>query len=306
MLCEGRWDNSPGMPFAEKREEERQMTIGMVLALLCGLALFLYGVTLLGDGLNKIAGGKFEAILARLIGSPVKSVLIGAVFSAIVQSSTATSIIAIGFLNSGMMQLSQAAYMILGSILGSSVTGWIVSLTSLGTGGGLTEVLSVANLTALVAIAGIFLRKFRRGARENNIGNLLLGFVILMTGMTAMSAAVEPLEHNKAFLDLMMDFSTSPPLHDRYTGSLEVFLEAGGKESNFFAADCVSTSMTMQGGLDAAGPIVSSHPEIKYWLCNGLFDDLAQAAASIFDQQGLTDTSAVCVFGGSALIQQWE
>ena len=207
MLCEGRWDNSPGMPFAEKREEERQMTIGMVLALLCGLALFLYGVTLLGDGLNKIAGGKFEAILARLIGSPVKSVLIGAVFSAIVQSSTATSIIAIGFLNSGMMQLSQAAYMILGSILGSSVTGWIVSLTSLGTGGGLTEVLSVANLTALVAIAGIFLRKFRRGARENNIGNLLLGFVILMTGMTAMSAAVEPLEHNKAFLDLMMDFS---------------------------------------------------------------------------------------------------
>ena len=102
------------------------MSVTMVLALLCGLALFLYGVTLLGDGLNKIAGGKFEAILARLIGSPFKSVLIGAVFSAIVQSSTATSIIAIGFLNSGMMELGQAAYMILGSILGSSVTGWIV------------------------------------------------------------------------------------------------------------------------------------------------------------------------------------
>ena len=133
--------------------------------------------------------------------------LIGAVFSAIVQSSTATSIIAIGFLNSGMMQLSQAAYMILGSILGSSVTGWIVSLTSLGTGGGLTDVLSVANLTALVAIAGIFLRKFRKGARDNNIGNLLLGFVILMTGMTAMSAAVEPLQHNERFLSLMTDFS---------------------------------------------------------------------------------------------------
>lgn len=105
---------------------------------------------------------------------------------------------------------------------------------------------------------------------------------------------------------LMLDYSLSPPLHDRYTGSLEVFLEAGGKESNFFDADCVSTGMTMQGGLDAAGPIVSSHPEITYWLCNGLYDDLAQAAASIFDQQGLTDTSAVCVFGGSALIQQWD
>ena len=183
------------------------MSVTMVLALLCGLALFLYGVTLLGDGLNKIAGGKFEAILARLIGSPFKSVLIGAVFSAIVQSSTATSIIAIGFLNSGMMELGQAAYMILGSILGSSVTGWIVSLTSLGTAGGLTDVLSVANLTALVAVAGIFLRKFRKGVKENNVGNLLLGFVILMTGMTAMSAAVEPLQHNESFLNVMTNFS---------------------------------------------------------------------------------------------------
>ena len=105
---------------------------------------------------------------------------------------------------------------------------------------------------------------------------------------------------------LMMDFSTSPPLHDRYTGSREVFLEAGGKEENFFDADCVSTGMTMQGGLDAAGPVISSHPEITYWLCNGLFDDMGQAAASIFEQQGLGDTSAVCVFGGSALIQQWD
>ena len=95
-------------------------------------------------------------------------------------------------------------------------------------------------------------------------------------------------------------------LHDRYIGSLDVFTKAGGKESNFFDADCVSTGMSMQGGLDAAGPMVASHPEIKYWLCNGLFDDLGQAAASIFDQQGLTDTSAVCVFGGSALIQQWD
>ena len=105
---------------------------------------------------------------------------------------------------------------------------------------------------------------------------------------------------------LMMDFTTSPPLHERAIGSLNAFLEAGGLESNFFTADCVSTGMSMQGGLDAAGPIVSQHPEIKYWLCNGLFDDLAQAAASIFDQQGLTETSAVCVFGGSALIQQWD
>ena len=105
---------------------------------------------------------------------------------------------------------------------------------------------------------------------------------------------------------LMFDYSVSPALHERSIGSKEVFLEAGGSEDMFFTADCVSTGFSMQGGLDAAGPIISSHPEIKYWLCNGLFDDLAQAGASLFDQQGLTDNCAVGVFGGSALIQQWD
>lgn len=105
---------------------------------------------------------------------------------------------------------------------------------------------------------------------------------------------------------LMFDYSVSPALHERTIGSKNAFLEYGGKEENFFIADCVSTGLTNQGGLDAAGPVVASHPEIKYWACNGLIDDLAQAAASIFDTQGLTDTSAVCVFGGSALIQQWD
>ena len=105
---------------------------------------------------------------------------------------------------------------------------------------------------------------------------------------------------------LMFDYSVSPALHERSIGSLKAFTEAGFKEENFFMADCVSTGLSNQGALDVAGPLVASHPEIKYWLCNGLIDDMAQAAASIFDQQGLTDTSAICVFGGSALIQQWD
>ena len=105
---------------------------------------------------------------------------------------------------------------------------------------------------------------------------------------------------------LMMEFSVAAALMERHTGSLEVYLEAGGLEENYFLCDCVSTGLTMQGGMDAAGPIVSSHPEIKYWLVNGLIDDFAQGAAAILDQQGLTDTSAICVFGGSALVQQWD
>ena len=105
---------------------------------------------------------------------------------------------------------------------------------------------------------------------------------------------------------LMMDFSASPTFHARGIGSGEVFLAAGGREENFFTADCLATGLSMQGGIDAAEPIVSAHPEIKCWLCNGLFDDLAQAAASVFEQHGLTDAAAVGVYGGSALIQQWD
>ena len=105
---------------------------------------------------------------------------------------------------------------------------------------------------------------------------------------------------------LMVDYTLSPPLHERNIGSHEVWIEAGGLEENFFVADTVSTGMTMQGGLDAIGPVVSSNSKIKYWLCNGMFDDMAQAAASIFDQQGLTETSCVADFGGSALQMQWD
>lgn len=105
---------------------------------------------------------------------------------------------------------------------------------------------------------------------------------------------------------LMVDYTLSPPLHERNIGSKEVFLAAGGLEENYFVADTVSTGMTMQGGLDAIGPIISSNSKIKYWLCNGLFDDFAQAAASVLDQQGLTETSCVADFGGSALQMQWD
>lgn len=107
---------------------------------------------------------------------------------------------------------------------------------------------------------------------------------------------------------LMADYSTSPPLHERVIGSKEAFLAAGGKEENFIVADLVSSSagMTMQAGMDVCGPAVSNHPEIKYWVGNGLFDDVAQGAAAVLDQQGLTDTSCICVFGGSGLIAQFD
>lgn len=184
------------------------MSITNILALLSGLALFLYGVTLMGDSLNRVAGGKLEAVLYRLTNRPIKGILLGTAVTAVVQSSTATSIIAIGFISSGMMQLSQAASIILGSILGTSITGWIVSLSFVGGGGsGIASVLSVANLTAILAILGIYLRKFSKKTSSNSVGTILLGFTILMTGMSAMSAAVSPLQESEAFISLLTKFS---------------------------------------------------------------------------------------------------
>lgn len=184
------------------------MVVTAILSLLCGLVLFLYGVMLMGDGLNQVAGGKLEAVLYRLTSHPLKGIALGAAVTAVIQSSTATSIIAIGFISSGMMQLRQAASIILGSILGSSVTGWIVSLSFVGGGGsGVMSVLTVANLTAVLACIGIYLRKFQKTPMKNSVGTILLGFTILMTGMNIMSAAVSPLQENEAFISLLTKFS---------------------------------------------------------------------------------------------------
>jgi hypothetical protein len=105
---------------------------------------------------------------------------------------------------------------------------------------------------------------------------------------------------------LAMEFSVSPPLNERVQASKDLWLETTGSLDNFFTADCVSTGINLQGGIDAAGPVISTNTDYKYWLVNGLIDDFSQAAASIIDQQGLTDNSCVITFGGSGLQMQWD
>ena len=123
------------------------MSILNVISLLGGLALFLYGINLMGDGLNMVAGGKLQMVLYRLTSNPVKGILLGIAVTALIQSSSATSVMAIGFVNSGLMEFTQAVSIILGSIVGTSITGWIVSLSSLGSGGGWTAIFSTAFIT---------------------------------------------------------------------------------------------------------------------------------------------------------------
>ena len=183
------------------------MGIVNIVALLGGLALFLYGISLMGDGINMVAGDRLQSTLYRLTSSPIKGILLGIGVTALIQSSTATSVMAIGFVNSGLMDFAQAVSIILGSIVGTSITGWIVGLTSMGSGSGIGAFFSTSFITGVVAIIGIIMLKFSKKQMHNRIGSILLGFSVLMFGMTAMSGAVAPLSQSESFTGMMTAFS---------------------------------------------------------------------------------------------------
>ena len=128
------------------------------VSLLAGVALFLFGMTLMGDGLKRVSGNKLEPILFRLSGTPVRALLLGTGVTAVIQSSSATSVMVVGFVNSGLMSLRQAINVILGAILGTSITGWVLCLSYIEGTGSLSAVLSTSTLTGLAAVAGVFLR----------------------------------------------------------------------------------------------------------------------------------------------------
>ena len=178
-----------------------------MISLLGGVALFLFGMTLMGDGLKKVAGNKLEIILYKLTSTPLKGVLLGTGVTAVIQSSSATSVMVVGFVNSGMMQVRQAIGIVLGSILGTSITGWILCLSDI-SGSGWVSLLSTATLTGIVAVIGIVLRMFCKDQVKRHIGDILLGFAVLMYGMSAMSGAVAPLKDSAAFINLLTRFST--------------------------------------------------------------------------------------------------
>jgi len=179
----------------------------MVLSLLSGVALFLFGMSLMGDGLKLVAGNKLEAFLYRMTNTPLKGVALGTAVTSVIQSSSATTVMVIGFVNSGMMKLKQAIGIIMGANIGTSITGWILCLSYIQGSGGIASILSTATISAVVAIIGIILRMFCKRSVHKNIGNIMLGFSILMTGMQTMSGAVAPLRESKVFIDMLTMFS---------------------------------------------------------------------------------------------------
>ncbi len=167
------------------------------------MALFLFGMGLMGDGLKRVAGNRLELILYRLTSTPLKGVLLGTGVTAIIQSSSATSVMVVGFVNSGMMKVRQAIGIVLGAILGTSITGWIICLSYIEGGSGLASLLSTDTLTGVIAVIGIILRMFSKDTAKKHLGDILLGFAVLMFGMKAMSTAVSPLRDSAWFISFL-------------------------------------------------------------------------------------------------------
>ena len=182
------------------------MTITNLFSLMGGLALFLYGMDLMGKSLERQAGGRLQKILSRLTDSPLKGFLLGLAVTAVIQSSSATTVMVVGFVNSGIMQLHQAIGIIMGSNVGTTVTSWLLSLAGLEGDSLLIQLLKPSTFSPLLAFIGIILFMFC-GEKKKGVGGILIGFAILMTGMTAMSDAVSPLEHEPWFTELFVRFS---------------------------------------------------------------------------------------------------
>ena len=172
------------------------MDIANVIALLGGLGFFLFGMTLLGDGLKRVAGRKLESILSRLTSTTFRGVMLGTLVTAVIQSSSATTVMVVGFVNSGIMQLRNAIGIIMGANIGTTATGWILTLAGVEGKGGFSS----ATMFALIAFIGIIFYFFCKDNTKKSVGMIMLAFSVLMSGMQSMSGAMAPLKQSEAFL----------------------------------------------------------------------------------------------------------
>ena len=184
------------------------MNIFSVLTMIGGLAMFLYGMDAMGDGLAKLSGGKLEQILEKLTSKRIMAVLLGIAVTAVIQSSSATTVMVVGFVNSGIMQLSQAVGIIMGANVGTTVTSWILSLSGIQGSSLFIQLLKPTSFSPVFAAIGIVLiMTAKDNNKKKDIGNILVGFAILMFGMDTMSGAVAPLAENEKFTSILTMFS---------------------------------------------------------------------------------------------------
>ena len=224
------------------------MSVSEIISLLSGVAMFLFGMTLMGDGLKRVAGSKLELVLYRLSNTTLKGVLLGTGVTAVIQSSCATSVMVVGFVNSGMMKVKQAISVIIGAILGTSITGWVISLSYIEGSSGVLSLLSTATLTGIVAVVGIILRVFKKKQLHHHIGDILMGFAVLMFGMSTMSKSVSGLGQQPWFTGLLT--SLSNPLLGILAGTaFTAILQSASAAVGIVQALSVTGAMTFEAAL---------------------------------------------------------
>ena len=210
-----------------------------ILTLVGGLAMFLYGMQVMGDGLEKLSGGKLEKILENLSSNRVKAVLVGAAVTAIIQSSSATTVMVVGFVNSGIMHLSQAVGVIMGANIGTTVTAWILSLAGIESSNFFVRLLNPNSFSPILALIGVVFIVFLHDEKKKDIGNILVGFAVLMFGMNTMSGAVKPLAEVPEFTNILLKFS-NPVLGVLAGALLTAVIQSSSASVGILQALCVT------------------------------------------------------------------
>ena len=219
------------------------MSIFNLFTLMGGLALFLYGMNLMGESLEQQAGGKLQVILSQLSDNPLKGFLLGLGVTAVIQSSSATTVMVVGFVNSGIMQLHQAVGIIMGSNVGTTVTSWLLSLTGIQGDSFWVKMLKPSSFGPILAFAGIILAMFCKSSKKKGVGNILLGFFILMTGMEFMSSSMKPLADMPWFSSLFLHFS-NPILGVLAGAALTAIIQSSSSSVGILQALALTGSVT--------------------------------------------------------------
>ena len=214
-----------------------------ILQLLGGLAFFLYGIYVMSSGLEKIAGGKLEKILRTMTSNPAKGLILGASITALIQSSSAVTVMLVGLVNSGIMKLSQAIGVIMGSNIGTTITAWILSLSGIQSSNVILRLFKPESFTPVLALVGVLMIFIAKSNRNKNIGSAFLGFSILMTGMVFMGSSMEPLSHSPKFMSLLTLFKN--PLFGVFVGTfITAIIQSSAASIGMLQALVMQVNMT--------------------------------------------------------------
>ena len=214
-----------------------------IISLLGGLALFLFGMDVMGKALERSAGGKLQTVLAKMSSNVPKGFLLGVAATAVVQSSSAITVMVVGFVNSGIMSLHQAVGVIMGSNVGTTVTAWILSLSGLEGDSFLVQIFKPATLAPMLGIVGMVLFMFTKSQTKKNVGTILLGFLALMTGMDMMGDSMAFLEHEPWFAKLMISF-TNPIVGILFGAALTAIIQSSSASVGILQGLCVTGAVT--------------------------------------------------------------